>query len=99
MLTDEFRQQAYALFVCLAAVAFSPLLALLPRKVTAVLIAVLGIGAAIVPVRQFFAVLPAIEMLYNQPQAPGWGVILCVASLLMLACVAVWFGWQKGSVA
>jgi hypothetical protein len=41
MMTDEFRQQALALIGCLAALAFSPLLALLPRKVTAVLIAVL----------------------------------------------------------
>lgn len=99
MMTDEFRQQMFALLVCLAAMAFSPLLALSPRKLTAVLIAALGIGAAIVAAHQFFAVLPAIEVLYNQPQPPGWGLILCVVSLFVLACGAVWFGWQKGNIA
>jgi len=94
MMTDEFRQQALALVGCLAALAFSPFLALLPRKVTAVLIAALSVAAAIVPVRQFFAVLLAIEVLYNQPQTPGWGLVLCAASLLALASGAVWFGWR-----
>lgn len=95
MMTDEFRQQALALLGCLAALAFSPFLALLPRKVTAVLIAVLSVVAAVVPVRQFFAVLPAIEALYSQPQTPGWGLLLCAASLLALAGGVVWFGWRK----
>ena len=95
MMTDEFRQQALALIGCLAALAFSPLLALLPRKVTAVLIAALSVAAAIVPARQFFAVLPAIEALYNQPQTLGWGLVLCAASLWVLAGGAVWFGWRK----
>ncbi len=95
MMTAELRQQALALITCLAALAFSPLLALLPRQVAAVLIAALSVLAAIVPVRQFFAVLPAIETLYNQPQAPGWGLVLCAASLLTLAGGAVWFGWRS----
>ena len=95
MMTDEFRQQALALIGCLAALVFSPFLALLPRQVTAVLIAALSVVAAIVPVRQFFAVLPAIEALYNQPQTLGWGLVLCAASLLALAGGAVWFGWRR----
>lgn len=99
MMTDEFRQQTLALIICLAAMAFSPLLAQLPRKVTAVLIAALSVVAAIVPVRQFFVVLPAIEVLYNHSQTPGWGLYLCAASLLVLAGGVVWFGWQKDAAA
>ena len=95
MITDEFRQQSLTLIGCLAALAFSPFLALLPRQVTAVLIAALSVVAAILPVRQFFAVLPAIEALYNQPQPLGWGLYLCAASLLALAGGVVWFGGRK----
>ena len=39
MLTPEFQQQAVALALCLAAMAFSPLLALLPRRLVAVAVA------------------------------------------------------------
>ncbi len=95
MMTDEFRQQAMALLFCLAAMIFSPLLALTPRKITAALLAALSLSAASVPVWQFFAVLPAIETLYNHPQQPGWGLILCAVSLLVLTAAALWFGWRK----
>lgn len=95
MATDEFRQQALALLLCLSAVAFSPLLAWLPRQAVAAMLVVLGGGAVIVPVRQFFAILPAVETLYHQPPALGWGLYLCVASLLALATGAAWFGWRR----
>lgn len=95
MMTGEFRQQAIALVVCLAAMAFSPLLALLPRKAIAVIVAILSISAALIPVRQFFTVLPAIGELYHQAPAPGWGVFLGAASLLALAGATLWFGWSK----
>lgn len=91
MMTEEFRQQALALLICLTAMAFSPLLALLPRVVTAVLVAILSLSAVIVPVRQFFVILPAVESLYNHPQTPGWGLLLSGASLFALASGAIWF--------
>ncbi len=95
MLTAEFRQQAVALALCLAAMAFSPLLALLPRRLVAVLVAAGALGAGIVPVRQFLAVLPTIADLYHQSLTPGWGLWLCAGGLLALAGAALWFGWER----
>lgn len=95
MLTPEFRQQAIALAVCLAAMSFSPLLALLPRRLVAVAVAAGAIFAAIMPARQFLAVLPTIAELYHQPLIPGWGLWLCAGGLLALAGVALWFGWEQ----
>ena len=95
MLTPEFRQQAIALVLCLAAVAFSPLLALLPRRLVAVAVAAGAIGAAVVPARQFLAVLPTITDLYHQLLSPGWGLWLGAGGSLALAGVALWFGWER----
>lgn len=95
LLTDEFRQQMVALAICLAAVAFSPLLALAPRKAVSVALFVLSVGAVVAPVQQFFVILPAIEALYHQPQNPGWGLLLGGMSLAALAGGAVWFGWSQ----
>jgi len=95
MMTEEFRQQAMALAGCLAAMAFSPLLALLPVKGFAGMVAVLGVSAAVIPVRQFLAILPAVGELYNHPLTPGWGMMLCAVSLLALAGMALWFGWSR----
>ncbi len=95
MMTEEFRQQALALAGCLAAMAFSPLLALLPVKAFAVIVALLSISAAIIPVRQFLLILPTVSELYNQPLSPGWGMFLCAASLLTLTVAALWIGWSK----
>ena len=95
MLTAEFRQQAVVLALCLAAMAFSPLLALLPRRLVAVAVTAGAVVAAFVPVRQFLAVLPTIAELYHQPLTPGWGLWLCAGGLLTLAGVALWFGWER----
>ncbi len=95
MATQEFRQQTAALALCLGAMAFSPFLALLPRKVTSVLVAVLSLAAAVIPPRQFLVVLPEISLLYNQPQTAGWGMVLTAISLSTLVGCAVWFGWRR----
>uniref|UniRef100_A0A7C1K0E2 Uncharacterized protein n=1 Tax=Caldilinea aerophila TaxID=133453 RepID=A0A7C1K0E2_9CHLR len=89
MMTPEFRQQAIALAGCLLAMAFSPLMALLPRRLVGLFIGLLSIAAVLIPVQQFFAILPAISALYNRPQTPGWGMVLCVISLLVLAVLAL----------
>lgn len=94
MMTAEFRQQAIALAGCLIAMAVSPLLALLPRRVVGLFIGLLSTAAAFIPVYQFFAVLPTISALYNRPQTPGWGLVLCVVSLLTLAGMALWWAWK-----
>lgn len=95
MMTPEFQQQSAAIGLALASIAFSPFLALLPRRVTAIALALLCLLAAAVPVWQFLQVLPDINVLYNRPQLPGRGLYLCVAGLLLLGGVALWFGWAR----
>lgn len=93
MLTPEFQQQALWIALCLAAMFFSPFLALLPRWIVAALVAALSLAALVLPPWQFFQVLPAIAGLYNHPLAPGWGLfvtglglggLLAAAALLAL---------------
>jgi hypothetical protein len=85
MLTPEFHQQTAAILLCLAAVAFGPFLALLPRLITGLIVLLLSIAAAAVPVTQFLRVLPEIGTLYNHLLVAGWGVYLMIAGLAMLA--------------
>jgi hypothetical protein len=93
MLTPEFQQQTLWIALCLAAMVFSPFLALLPRWIVAALVAALSLAALVLPLWQFFQVLPAIAELYNHPLAPGWGLfvtglglggLLAAAALLAL---------------
>ncbi|MCS6827166.1 MAG: hypothetical protein NZ553_11175 [Caldilinea sp.] len=95
MLTAEFRQQAVALAGSLLAMAFSPLLALLPHRIVGLFIGLLSMAAALLPIRQFFVVLPIISALYNRPQAPGWGTVLCVIALLTLGATALGWAWKR----
>jgi hypothetical protein len=84
MLTPEFRQQSLAIGLCLAAVAFGPFLALLPRLVTGLAVLLLSAAAAVVPVLQFLRVLPEIGGLYNDTLVPGWGMYLMLGGLVLL---------------
>jgi hypothetical protein len=98
MLTPEFHQQTAAILVCLGAVAFSPWLALLPRRATAALIALLALAAMIVPPWQFLAALPAIAPLYNHALWPGWGMYVMIAGLAMLLVAAgLMWGFKRQS--
>ncbi len=60
MLTPEFQQQSWGIVICLAAVAFSPVLAWLPRWASAIIAIGLCLAAASVSVWQFLQVLPGI---------------------------------------
>ena len=84
MVTPEFQQQTAALVFCLSAVVFGPLLALLPQRLTGVLVLLLSLLAAIVPVQQFLRVLPEIAGLYNHPLVPGWGMYVMLLGLCLL---------------
>jgi len=87
--TAEFRLQTLWILLALAALLSSPLLALLPRWLASTVIALMALLSAILPLRQFLAVLPAIEPLYNQPLAPAWGVWTMASGLLLLAAGAI----------
>jgi hypothetical protein len=89
MLTAEFRQQAIWLAVCLAAMIFSPFLALLPRWLAAAVIGGVGLAALLVPPWQFFQVLPGIAALYNHPLAPGWGLWVMALGLIGMITAGV----------
>lgn len=87
--TAEFRLQSLWIVFALAALITSPLLALLPRWVASTVIALLSLASAVMAVRMFLAVLPAIEPLYNRPLSPSWGMWVMVAGLLLLAASAI----------
>jgi hypothetical protein len=88
MLTSEFQQQLIALIVTMIAMAVSPLLALLPLRLAAVLCGLLALSC-FVAVSQFFAILPAVEPLYHQPLGAGWGLWTMVVGVLALVATAV----------
>lgn len=95
MLTPEFQQQLAAILLCLAAVAFGPFLALLPRLVTGVIVILLSTVAAVVPVTQFLRVLPEIATLYNHNLVPGWGMYLLLIGLAMLVALGGLLAFAK----
>lgn len=89
LITPEFRLQTIALVLCLAAVAFSPFLGLLPTRIAAIFIVVLSGLALWFPIRDFLAVLPLISGLYHHPLSPGWGMFVMAVGLVLLAGASV----------
>jgi hypothetical protein len=94
MLTAEFRQQFITIVFLLAAVAFSPFLALLPCRVAGMISALLALAAALIPTVSFLRMLPDISLVYNHAQSAGWGlyVMLWGLTLLMVLGVIAWQG-------
>jgi hypothetical protein len=98
LLEPEFRVQTSTLVGLLIALAGSPLLALLPARLSAALITAAGVAALALPIPAFLAVLPAISDLYapdggsslRAPLSPGWGLWL-MAVAISLTIVAAWF--------
>lgn len=80
--SPEFRQQMIALLICGLGAAFSPFLALLPARITALLSLFLLAAALWWPIRGFLAVLPNISQLYHHPLQPGWGMWLMAFGLV-----------------
>jgi hypothetical protein len=89
LLEPEFRLQTASLLCLLAGIAFSPFLALLPRRAAATIVAGLALLGCFLPVYGFYQVLPEIQALYNQPLALAWGPWLMVLGLV-LTSVAYW---------
>ncbi len=84
LLTPEFRLQTGVMAACLAAVALSPLLALLPRRLAALPPVAVALASLWFPTRGFLAVLPEIAGLYNRPLRPAWGMYVLIAGLIAL---------------
>ena len=92
LLLDEdegFRLQSAVLALCLAAVAVSPLLALLPHIVPGALVVILSLASLWWPISGFLRVLPNIEALYNEPLSPGWGMYVTILGLVLLLAFTI----------
>lgn len=94
LLEPEFRLQTASLVLLLIGVGLSPFIALLPARYAAIIISILGLAAIIAPTQGFFAVLPAIQYLYNEPLLAGWGLWLMLISLIILI-ISFWHIPQK----
>ncbi|MCX6049484.1 MAG: hypothetical protein NT075_30665 [Chloroflexi bacterium] len=90
LITAEFRLQTVAILICLAAVAFSPFLALIPQRIAMILVVGLSGLACWFPIANFLRVLPAISTLYNHLLTPGWGMYAMAGGLILLASGSVW---------
>lgn len=91
LLTREFHMQTGALLICLVAIGFSPLWAVMPRLPTALIACPLCLAAFWFPVRDFLLVMPSIAELYNQPIRVSWGMMLMEGGLLLLGITIVAF--------
>jgi hypothetical protein len=89
MLTPEFRLQAAAIALCLLAVGFSPMLALLPGRLAGFAVATLALLAIWFPVQGFLRVLPDISLVYNRPQSAAWGPFVMTVGSLAIAMVGL----------
>ena len=85
----EFRLQTMCITLCLAALAFSPFLGLLPALAAYAPILLLSLAGIWLPVSGLLIVLPDIQSLYRTPLAPGWGIYLMVIGLAGLAVSSV----------
>lgn len=84
LLQPEFRWQTGALILLLSGIGFSPFLAMLPQRASALLVTILGLAAVYFPVQGFLVILPAIQTVMAQPIAPAWGMWLTTLGLLTL---------------
>lgn len=83
--SPEFRLQTLLLVSCLGTVSISPILALLPRPILGLVPAGVALAALVVPVVQFWRILPAIETIYAHVITPGWGLWMMILGLLALS--------------
>lgn len=84
LITAEFRLQTGVLLFCLAVALISPFLALLPARLSFLIVLGCSLAALYFPVRNFLRVLPTISGLYNHRLLPGWGPYVMVLGLLTL---------------
>ncbi len=91
LMSTEFRLQTVALGICWLLLAGSWLLGRLPSTLLGGLSAALALLAGGLSTWQFLVVKPAIDLLYGQPPALGWGFFLCQLGLAILVVANVTF--------
>jgi hypothetical protein len=82
--TAEFRLQTLGLAACWLLLATFWLWGRLPAWLAGSLSAALALAAAAASTWQFLVVKPAIDVLYGQPPATGWGFFLCQVGLVAI---------------
>lgn len=94
--TAEFRLQPLVLAFCWLALIGHWLLERRALRWTGLLAALFSLIAGGVVGWQFARVEPAISAVYSQPLALGWGMIVCVSSLLGLAIIEIVLALRAG---
>jgi len=85
LITPEFRLQPIAIGVCWLALSGSWFLGRLPVRLTGPVSSGLAGLAGALSIWQFLAVKPAIDGVYGVPPAVGWGSMVCLVGLLVIA--------------
>lgn len=93
LVTPEFRWQTTVMIICLAAVAISPFLALIPPRMSAALVLALCGLALWFPIHDFLSVLPLISGLYHHALQPGWGMVVMACGLIVMAGAGIGYGY------
>jgi hypothetical protein len=89
LLRPEFRLQTLAIAFCLMLVPGAMLLRSVPDRSILVVIGIMSLAAAIAPAWGYVQVHAAIETLYRQPLALGWGFWVGTGGLLAAAFIAI----------
>ncbi len=89
LLQAEFRLQSLAIVFCLLLVPGALLLRGVPDRPILVVIALMSLTAAIAPAWGFVQVHAAIEALYRQPLALGWGFWVGMGGFLTAAFISI----------
>ncbi|MCU0500801.1 MAG: hypothetical protein MUC51_03375 [Anaerolineae bacterium] len=89
LLLPEFRLQTAAIACCLMLVPGAMLLRGAPDRPVLIAIAMLSLAAAIAPAWGFVQVHTAIEALYRQPLALGWGFWVGTGGFLTTAFISI----------
>jgi hypothetical protein len=75
--------------ISLVLVLLAPLAHRLPRRIQAVLIALLALATPLLPLWQFTTLRPLVVALYAAPIGLGWGLIACAAGSALLLTSAL----------
>ena len=94
MLTAEFRAQALAIGLSVAAAAVSPMLALLDRRIRGTALVLTALAGLWFPLRGFAAMRGDIDLVYGAPQSVAWGPVVMAAGLLGLLVLGLSDFWE-----
>jgi hypothetical protein len=85
LVSVEFRLQPIALGICWLALAGFWFLGRLPIRLTGLISSGLAVSAGVLSAWQILAVKPAIDGVYGIPLTVGWGCVVCLTGLAILA--------------